>query len=463
MPLLRPEPRAGAPARPRMDAALRALGRLSFSVYFREIVITGAANLPETGPVVVVANHGNSLTDGGVIGSYLPRMPRLMVASIVWNVRPVAPLLNAAGVIPVYRQAETSDAARRNQESFASAYDLLEAGGMLALFPEGVSHNEPGLRPLKSGTARLILEAERARGPLNLAVVPVALIYEAKTRFRSRLLIHVGAPLETGAARARFAAGTGKDRAVAVRALSDRIQTGLRALLPDFADRAQARRIARAAEILARPETALPTDAPLPALRARQLALLTAFDQLDQVETAALSDALDAYEAELSRAKLRDADIAARFPHGRTLGAGLTGALALAALVLPGVAGLALNAAPWLITRAIGRSSAEPDKRASWATFTGVPIFPACWLLQAGAVGALWWSLGGAEAGWAALAVLLAAPLSGLMALRFLDRLHRAARAGRAWNWMRRNSGKARALRDRRAALRAQLFGLKTK
>jgi len=65
MPLLRPEPRAGAPARPRMDAALRALGRLSFSVYFREIVITGAANLPETGPVVVVANHGNSLTDGG--------------------------------------------------------------------------------------------------------------------------------------------------------------------------------------------------------------------------------------------------------------------------------------------------------------------------------------------------------------------------------------------------------------
>ncbi|MFT5342810.1 MAG: glycerol-3-phosphate O-acyltransferase/dihydroxyacetone phosphate acyltransferase, partial [Paracoccaceae bacterium] len=58
---------------------------------------------PETGPVIIVAKHANSLVDGGIISTYFPRMPRVLAASTVWDYKPLAPLLDAAGVIPMYR------------------------------------------------------------------------------------------------------------------------------------------------------------------------------------------------------------------------------------------------------------------------------------------------------------------------------------------------------------------------
>ena len=103
----RGEPRAGdLPSRPRTDAFLRSLGRLVLSVFFRRIEVVGAERFPAEGPVVVVANHFNSIVDGALITTYLPRMPRLLAASIVWRSKSLVPLLDAAGVIPVIRQQD---------------------------------------------------------------------------------------------------------------------------------------------------------------------------------------------------------------------------------------------------------------------------------------------------------------------------------------------------------------------
>src|SRR5207247_683798 len=74
----------------------------------------------------------------------------------------------------------------RNLETFARCRSLLARGGTIALFPEGSSHNEPAPLPLKTGAARIALEAEDEHGPLGMRVVPVGLVYEDKERFRSR-------------------------------------------------------------------------------------------------------------------------------------------------------------------------------------------------------------------------------------------------------------------------------------
>ena len=73
------------------------------------------------------------------------------------------------------------------------------AGGRAACwrsFPEGTSHSDPQLRPLKTGAARIALSAEAEHdGRLGVTIVPVGLAYERKTLFRSSVLLVVGEPL----------------------------------------------------------------------------------------------------------------------------------------------------------------------------------------------------------------------------------------------------------------------------
>src|SRR5687767_12513645 len=42
-------------------------------------------------------------------------------------------------------------------------WKLLAKGGTIAICPEGVSHDEPGLRPIKTGAARIALRSEERR------------------------------------------------------------------------------------------------------------------------------------------------------------------------------------------------------------------------------------------------------------------------------------------------------------
>jgi len=42
---------------------------------------------------------------------------------------------------------------------FVAARQLLAKGGTIGICPEGVSHDEPGLRPIKTGAARISLAA----------------------------------------------------------------------------------------------------------------------------------------------------------------------------------------------------------------------------------------------------------------------------------------------------------------
>ncbi len=69
-------------------------------------------------------------------------------------------------------------------------------GGMVAIFPEGISHDEPSLQPLRTGAARIALSAAAA-GVADVETVAVTLIYDDKQRFRSRALVRVGAPSPT--------------------------------------------------------------------------------------------------------------------------------------------------------------------------------------------------------------------------------------------------------------------------
>ena len=143
---------------------MTALARLLVRVFFRSIEIEDGENLPASGPVVLVANHTNGLVDGLLLLATLRRYPRFLGKSTLFGVPPLWPFLKLAGVIPVDRAIDAA-AGDHNASAFATSHALLRQGGMVAVFPEGISHDETTLQPLKTGAARIALETLPTAGP----------------------------------------------------------------------------------------------------------------------------------------------------------------------------------------------------------------------------------------------------------------------------------------------------------
>jgi hypothetical protein len=72
----------------------------------------------------------------------------------------------------------------------------LDGGGAVLIFPEGKSHNEAGLEPLKTGLARLALQARDDHGIKGVQILPLGLIFEAKGTPGTVVGVRVGSAIE---------------------------------------------------------------------------------------------------------------------------------------------------------------------------------------------------------------------------------------------------------------------------
>jgi len=72
---------------------------------------------------------------------------------------------------------------------------VLERREMVLIFPEGKSHSEPALAPLKTGIARMALEARDARNVQGLQIIPLGLSFEDKGEPGTAVLAEVGEPI----------------------------------------------------------------------------------------------------------------------------------------------------------------------------------------------------------------------------------------------------------------------------
>jgi 1-acyl-sn-glycerol-3-phosphate acyltransferase len=207
------------------------LAGLMTRIFFREIETRGLEQVPRDRPLLIVANHTNSIVDALLLLALPGCEPRFLAKSTLFGHPFLGPLLRLAGALPVYRRVEGPVDLPKNLKTFARCHESLAAGDSIALFPEGTSHSQPRRLALKTGAARIVLGAESRLGPLGVRIVPVSLRYEAKQRFRTRVRIGIGAAIDPGTELERYAASP----QAAVRELTERIAGGLDAALPDAA------------------------------------------------------------------------------------------------------------------------------------------------------------------------------------------------------------------------------------
>ncbi|MFT5341750.1 MAG: glycerol-3-phosphate O-acyltransferase/dihydroxyacetone phosphate acyltransferase, partial [Paracoccaceae bacterium] len=344
-----------------------------------------------------------------------------------------------------------------------ASWDLLAAGGVLALFPEGISHNDPFIKPMKSGTARIVLEAERQRGPLNISIVPIGLNFEAKSKFRSRILMQIGDPLEIGDIVENYTQAGQLGRIKCVQQLSQRIHDALVAVSPNFETWEEARLVGRTADIWGRQDHGQPETGDFIAAIERRRMFAEGYHWLHKnhpERTTAFRKTLTEYEQLLSTAGLRDQQVGATYPVFSALRFVLHSTLVLAIQLPLSAIGTILNLIPFQISALIGRPN-DPDKRATWSIFSSVLVFPVIWTLQAVIASALSAHWFGPPWGWiTGIGVLLASPLTGRLSLTFHDLRYRLTHEFRAWVVLRTRKNLAEKLVKARSDLMAELTEL---
>ena len=400
---------------------IRALVRALLAIFYRRVDVVGRERVPPTGGLIVAANHQNGLVDPMMLMAALPRTLRPLTKSTLFKHPIIAPLLHLAQAVPVYRRQDAGGAPVDNAETFRAVSEVLSAGGAILIFPEGVSQPEPTLMALRTGAARMLLEAEAAGAP-PITLLPVGLVLHEPGTFRDgQGLVLVGDPVETKDCVALHRT----DPTAAGHRLTERLTEALRRQIVEAEDR-ETLRLMRLMERVWREESsASPTLASAEWLQRTSRAYrwlrreAPAEVQRFRQEVEAYAESLD--ELGITPATLGRAyapSVVARYA-AREVVPLLLG-VPLAAL------GIVLHALPYvLLWLGIRVARPAPDTEATYKLTGGLVIYPLAWLFQAW----LAWCWGG---GWVlALYVVLLFP-AGFFALAWQAREKSVQREARA-------------------------------
>jgi 1-acyl-sn-glycerol-3-phosphate acyltransferase len=207
-----------------------ALVKVALRIYFRTIEVTGLEHVPLDKPVIFVLNHPNALVDPVFLLCLAPRRVSFLAKAPLFRMPVIGYLVKAMDSLPVYRRQDEGEDMSKNQETFIAARKLLARGGTIGICPEGVSHDAPGLKPIKTGAARISLAAVSTGEVSDLKIVPAGLYYTSKTRFRSSALLYFGNPINVEPVKLE---PDGSPPREAARELSKRIEKALREVILD--------------------------------------------------------------------------------------------------------------------------------------------------------------------------------------------------------------------------------------
>ncbi|MGW0178616.1 lysophospholipid acyltransferase family protein [Nocardia sp. NPDC003345] len=140
-----------------MEPVYRTIIGLARTVFFLEglkFTVTGDENIPARGGAVLAVNHTGYMdfTYAGLPVRTPKRYIRFMAKHDVFDNKISGPIMRALKHIPVDRTA--------GAESYKSAVEYLRAGELVGVYPEATISRSFEIKDLKSGAARMAIEAE---------------------------------------------------------------------------------------------------------------------------------------------------------------------------------------------------------------------------------------------------------------------------------------------------------------
>jgi 1-acyl-sn-glycerol-3-phosphate acyltransferase len=447
-------------------------------LFFRRVEVGGLEHVPPSGGGILIAWHPNGLVDPALIISCFPRRVVFGARHGLFRWPIVGRLMKALGTVPIFRATDLKDAddeTRRtaNRKSLDALAQAVCDGGFAALFPEGVSHDDPFLQELKTGAARLYYRAKQlcAENGMRPVIIPVGLHYNDKTSFRSDVLVEFHAPLVLPP---ELLAPIPEDDDEAFRARSSDLTHILEPVLQEVTHATESwelNHLMNRVRSLVRAERAKRVGANLkaPDMLERAMGMARVWKayyarlETDPDGVQALLDRVSAYDQALVAVKLEDDDLDKPRPmESKWLPLLLAVQAAVVFLVFPPVLllGSMINAGPYFLVNVISRIASKQYKdTATIKLLSGLVLFPLTWLVAALLVGLGQIELhntfsGIPRAPWAAgTTTFLIGAFGGALALVYLELFRRTwtsikIRAKRLWG-----SAIIRQLASERAAI----------
>lgn len=454
---------------------LRQLGSIALTWYYRSVSVAGRSRIPATGPVFLAVNHPNAMVDALVVGCSMPRRVTLTAKSTVFANPLLASFLHRVGVVPLKRASESAQHTpadvrtvanengsanttastadpNRNAESFRAVCEALAAGKAVVVFPEGRSHDEPQLIPLRTGLARMALLARDSFNVSSIQIIPVGLLFERKEEPRTRVLLQIGQPIHVDAIHAG-------DKAVGT--LTALVAQRLAEVTLNFASADDARRIGAVGETLAallEPVTSVRTSGPslsaVLAMTRRAERVRQRVEQQDAGGNGELREQAQHFEQQLGtfRARLEQHQIAVSdllIDVGANPGARFVLREGLLAALIAPVAwwGRITHFVPLRIARWLAlRRAKNRDEPAMNTIVFGLILVLLAYVVETAAVAALF-------GGWWALLFLVTLVPSASSDLRYGDRVKRRSQRMRTYVLFRRKPQLRNELLSEAAAL----------
>ena len=394
------------------------LVRLALRIYFQRIEVTGLEHVPLGTPVIFVLNHPNALVDPVFLLCLAPRRVSFLAKAPLFRMPVIGYLVKAMDSLPVYRRQDEGEDVTKNEETFVVARKLLARGSTIGICPEGVSHDEPGLRPIKTGAARIALAAASTGEVKHLKIVPAGLYYTSKTRFRSSALLYFGTPLTVAPVDLEPDGSPPRD---AVRQLSKRIEQALREVILDARHEEALQTIARAERIFS--AEAQDGDSLKDELRLQQR-FVKAYAILEGQQPERLrrlEQRMIRFEEELNQAGVDAEELSPPSSTWNVFKSIIKRSLLFLLMLGPALIGIvahypAYRLGGYLATK-FSRDS--EDVVSTIKIISAMLLFPLTWLILA-VTGYLlfgWWT---------AVLVVLVIPVSGYLAIIFLEELDRS-------------------------------------
>ncbi len=167
--------------------------RSSLAAHYLEIKGVGLKRVPKSGACMIAATHPNSFLDAIIIACLIDRPLHFLARSDVFRAKWADKILRSLNLIPIYRLQEGPKSLSKNDDTFRECHSILEQGGAILIFIEGLSLIDFKLRPLKKGLSRIAFGfAKKNDFKLNCAIVPLSLNYDRPKDFRSKVNVGVG-------------------------------------------------------------------------------------------------------------------------------------------------------------------------------------------------------------------------------------------------------------------------------